>query len=311
MAYTALPFESADDGGIQTEHGTLLSPAGRAFYVHSSGGRATDPTNVRNRTYTNLNDALRQCTANSGDTVFVLPGHTENVGASAMGSLQAGTSIIGLGNGNARPQFTWNLAGSSWAVAVNNVLLKNLILLMEPGTGTVTVTAPMTITGTGFGMVNCRVRTSTDANNKATVPILFSDGATDAYLINNRIIGATAGESTTLVDIAGADRLVMKGNLFKGASSNTGVGVVRFKATAAVDMWLEGNVYINKKAASTCAVTGVASTSGVSINEHFAYLDTSSLTPWLTSTGLMTFHRPTVTNTAGEVGTEVVGTVSA
>jgi len=71
------------------------------------------------------------------------------------------------------------------------------------------------------------------------------------------------------------------------------------------------NVYINRIALSQCAVTGLANVSGVSYEEHFAYLDTASLTPWLTSTGIMSFHRPTVSNNVGDTGTEVVGTVSA
>jgi len=243
---------------------------------------------------------------------MVLEGHVESIAAAdAMSNLVAGTKIIGLGSGTLRPTFTWTIATSTFLLDVANVVLENLILNLEPGTGTVSVAAPFTVSAAGCGFVNCRMRTSTDSSNLATVPIALTDAADDCFLIGNRIFGATTGESTTLVDIAGADRLVMADNVFKGASSSTGVGVVRFKTTAAVDVVLLRNTYINKKALSTAAVTGVASVSGVSRDEHFAYLDTSSLTPWLTSTGLMTFHRPTVTNTAGEVGTEVVGTVSA
>jgi hypothetical protein len=298
--------------GVLTDLGVWLSPGSRVVYVHHSGGRAGDIDEIRTRTYTTLNSALLHCRSGMGDVVVVLEGHAESITtADQMSNLVAGTKIVGLGTGTLRPTFTWTATGSTFLLDVANVVLANCILNTEPGTGSVTVTAPMTMSAAGCGLVNCLVRCSTDANNKATVPLLLSDAADDCFLIDNRFYGATAGESTTLVDIAGADRLVMKGNMFKGASSNTAVGIVRFKATAATDVWLENNVYINKKAASTCAVTGVASTSGVSFNEHFAYLDTSSLTPWLTSTGLMTFHRPTVTNTAGEVGTEVVGTVSA
>lgn len=311
MAYTEVPYSVIKDG-IQTQLGTMLSPGCRIYYVHHSGGRDGDTDEVRFRTLSTLNAALTQCRSGMGDVVVVLEGHAESLAsADALSGLVAGTKVVGLGHGNNRGTLTWTAAGSTVLLDVANVVLNNLILLMEPGTGSVAVTAPMTISAAGCGLVNCRVRTSTDANNKSTVPLLLTDDADDCFLIGNRFLGATAGECTTQVDIAGADRLVMKNNLFKGASSNTGVGIVRFKTTAAVDMWLENNVYINKKAASTAAVTGVAATSGISVNEHFHYLDTSSLTPWLTSTGLMSFHRPTVVNTAGETGTEVVGTVSA
>lgn len=298
--------------GLRLGQVTVLMGGRNVHFVRSTGAADYDPPELSGRIHTTLNAALGQCRSGRGDVVNVLEGHTESIStADFMSNLVAGTTIIGHGYGNMRPTFTWTATGSTFLFDVANVLIANCILNMDPGTGTTTVTAPMTWSAAGCGMIGCRVRTSTDANSLSTIPLLLTDAADDCFLIGNRFFGATAGEHTTQVDIAGADRLEMVGNLFKGASSNVAVGIVRFKATAATDMRLVSNTYINKKAASTAAVTGVASTSGESRDEHFAYLDTSSLTPWLTSTGLMTFHRPTVTNTAGETGTEVVGTVSA
>jgi hypothetical protein len=300
MAYVDVPYQGIA-GGVQTQFGTTLPPGGRPFYVHHSGGRSYDPTEIRGRTYATLDSALGQCASGNGDTVFVLPGHAENISAAdQMSNLVAGTNIVGLGWGNSRPTFTWTAATSSFLLDVANVVISNCILNMDPGTGTTTVTAPMTISAAGCGLINCRARTSTDANSLSTIPLLLTDGADDCSLIGNRFYGATAGEHTTQVDIAGADRLVMKNNVFKGASSNTGVGIVRFKTTAATDVQLENNAYINKKASSTAAVTGVAGVSGSSLNELFGYLDTSSLTMWLTSPGLMHFREAFVSNTAGE-----------
>jgi hypothetical protein len=59
---------------------------------------------------------------------------------------------------------------------------------------------------------------------------------------------------------------------------------------------------VNRKAASTAAVTGLAGVSGVSIEELFHYLDNSSTTMWLTSPGLMAFYNPRTVNLAGEAG---------
>jgi hypothetical protein len=300
MAYVDVPYQGIA-GGIQTQFGTTLPPGGRPFYVHHSGGRSYDPTEIRGRTYPTLDSALGQCASGNGDTVFVLPGHAENISAAdQMANLVAGTNIVGLGTGNGRPTFTWTAATSSFLLDVANVVISNCILNMEPGTGTVTVSAPMTISAAGCGLVNCRARTSTDASNLATVPLLLTDGADDCYLLGNRFYGATAGECTTQVDIAGADRLVMRDNVFKGATASVAVGIVRFKATAATDVTLENNVYINKKASSTAAVTGVSGVSGSSMNEFFGYLDDSSKTMWLTSPGLMHFRQAFVSNLAGE-----------
>lgn len=303
MAYEELPNYLMRDG-LQTEFGSLHSPASRAFYVHkTAGGRATDRPEIRNRTYTNLNDALRQCASGNGDTVFVLPGHTEDIsGADQMSALVAGTNIIGLGWGNNRPTFTWTTAASTFLLDVANVRLDNLILNMDPGTGTVTVTAPMTVSAAGCAIINCRARTATDANSLCTVPLAVTDDGDDFTMINNRFLGATAGECTTQVDIAGSDRLVMINNYFHAATSSTTVGTVRFKATAATNIFLKDNCYVNKKAASAAAVTGVASVTGVSVNELFCYLDNTSTTMWVTSPGLMHFLNPRTSNLAGEAG---------
>lgn len=311
MAYDNLPFSTLK-AGIQTQLGAWISPGSRIFYVHHTGGRDGDADEIRSRTYTTVQSALFQCRSGMGDVVCVLEGHAENItGADHLSNLVANTKIVGLGMGTARGALTWTAAGATVLFDTANAVFVNLQLNMDPGTGTTTVTAPMTISAAGCGIVGCKIRTSTDANSLSTIPLALTDNADDCFLLDNRFLGATAGEHTTQVDIAGADRLVMVGNLFKAASSAVGVGVVRFKTTAATDMWLERNVYINKKASSQCAVTGVAATSGVSYMEHFSYLDDASKTPWITSTGLMTFHRPTVTNNTGETGTEVVGTVSA
>jgi len=235
--------------------------------------------------------------------VFLLPGYAENVAsADQMSNLVAGTNIVGLGAGNNRGTLTWTSATSSFLLDVANVSIKNVILNMDPGTGTTTVAAPMTISAAGCSLVNCKVRTATDANSLTTVPLLLTDAADDCSLVNCRFFGATAGECTTQVDIAGADNLLIQDCVFHAATSLTTVGTVRFKATAATNICLRRNVYINKKASSACAVTGVASVTGSSYDELFCYLDNTSTTMWVTSPGLMHFFNPRTSNLAGEAG---------
>jgi hypothetical protein len=290
-------------------------PAGSriAAYVRTTGFLSgSDWAGIESKMETTLNAALALCEDGVGDTVVVLPGHTENVAsADAMSNLKAGTRIVGLGFGANRPTFTWTTAVSSFLFDVANVTIENCILNLEPGTGTVTVAAPITISAAGCGIIGCQMRMSTDANNKATIPITTTAAADDLSLIGNLMYGATAGEVTTGIDIIGCDRLRMIGNHIGGATSDVAVGIVRFATTASLDITLESNTYRNLKALSTCAVTGLANVTGVSKYEHFHYLDTASTTCWLTSAGKMTFHRPTVTNTTAETGTETAGTVSA
>lgn len=290
----------------------LAAGAKIAGYVRASGAAAGDNEEITSKLYTTVNAALGQVRSGYGDVVVCLPGHTENISsADHWSALKAGTRIVGMGIGTSRPTFTWTIATSTVLLDVADVSIENCILQLEPTTGTVTVAAPITISAAGCALIGNLIKFGTDANNKVTVGITTTASADDLRIEGNVCVAATAAECTTFMDLIGCDRLVMRDNMFKGATSAAGVGIVRFATTASTDILLERNTYINKKALSTCAVTGLANVSGVSRDEHFHYLDTVSLTPWLTSTGLMSFHRPTVVNTASETGTEVVGTVSA
>ncbi len=73
--------------------------------------------------------ALSKCTANSGDTIFVLPGHTETVsGAAGIALDKAGVNIIGLGSGSTRPTITLDTAATaSITVTAANITISNMI----------------------------------------------------------------------------------------------------------------------------------------------------------------------------------------
>lgn len=301
MAYQELPYTQLADG-IRNQLGTWVNSGARIYYVHNSGGRAGDPAEITSRTLTTLNSALQQCRSGMGDVVVVLEGHAENItAADQMSGLVANTKIIGLGSGNGRPTFTWTTSGATFLLDVANVSITNCILNMDPGTGTTTVTAPMTVSAAGCAINGCTIRFSTDANSLSTTPLALSS-CTDFTFNNNVMYGATAGECTTAIDIVAADRLKMWGNHIAGATSSTGVGIVRFKTTASLHIDLRDNFYANRKALSTAAVTGLAGVSGVSHNELFHYLDNTSTTMWLTSPGIMAFFNPRTVNLAGESG---------
>jgi hypothetical protein len=304
-------FMNAMQSSLYNRYGITIPPTAHvAAFLHADGVRDGDDSFIKNNTVKTLNKALARCKSDRQDYIFALPGHTENVAsADAMDSLVAGTQIVGIGDGAGRPAFTWSAAASTFLFDVANVGLHNCILNLEPGTGTVTVAAPITVSGAGCAITGCLMRFSTDANNKVTQG--FTVTGDDFRFENNICYGATAGECTAFMDLNAAHRAVLIGNYIAGATSNVAVGLVRFVTAASLNVYLKDNVYINRKALSTCCVTGLAAVSGISINESFNYLDTASLTPWLTSTGIMHFHRPSVTNTAGETGSEVVGTVSA
>lgn len=291
--------------------GLLYANSGaKIIPVHHSGpGNLDDaPAWFSEEGRTTVQAALSLCRTGRGDIIQLLPGHTETVTAADAWSNLAATGVTILG-----PQFgppatiTWSAATTTVLFDTSGLVIdggpkRNITLNMDPGSGTVNVAAPITISATYCGIRNCRIRMGTDSNSKVTVGILLTDAADDCHLVNNQIYGATAAEATTLVDIAGADRLYMADNTIQGATSSTTVGVVRFKTTAATNIVLVRNFYANRKASSVHAVTGVASVTGYSYNELFHMLDDSATVPWGTSTGSMAFYNPRNVNLAGEMG---------
>lgn len=82
-----------------------------------------DPNGVV-RFFATVDEAVGLCTANSGDTIIVLPGHTETVTSSSLTLDVAGVNVICLGNGSNRPTFTYGAAAATINVSAANVSWK-------------------------------------------------------------------------------------------------------------------------------------------------------------------------------------------
>lgn len=73
-----------------------------------------------------IDAAIGLCTANSGDTIYVLPGHTEAVTSSSITLDVAGVTIIGLGSGSLKPTLTFAATDSAVNVTAANGKFKNI-----------------------------------------------------------------------------------------------------------------------------------------------------------------------------------------
>lgn len=302
--------------GIIEMPGYIMAPTGaKVLYVHSSGVQSEDTAPLADRLFTSVQLALAEARSARGDVILCLPGHTESIGVDAWSSLgtKTGISVIGLGEGDARPTFTWTLATSTMLFDTAAFGLRNCRLFLagaDAAGAALTVAAPITISAAGCFIEDCWIRFGFDVDQLVTVGITTTAAADRFTFKRNICTGDTTSECTTFMDLIGTDYLVMHDNHFAGATSSVAVGIVRFATTASLNIDLRCNVYVNRKALSTCAVTGLAGVSGTSRDELFHYLDNASTTAWLTSTGIMAFYNPRTVNLAGEVGmlTTVVST---
>lgn len=265
--------------GNASERGIYVSPGSRVILLCNSTSRTGDDPNYTSRIYGGtqgtLASALSLCRANMGDTILVLPGHSENVSSTALANLVAGTRVIGVTTGfpnqSTAPTFTWNAAASTWAISVANCEFSGLRLLMDGANG---VTAPINITAAGTRLIGNYMRWSSGAANLATTAITVGSGATDTIIANNQISGVAAGAVTDGIKLLGAttpDRTMIARNTIIAAGPTTSLVNV---SVAAIDLLIEGNLMYNMTAASTaCVAFAAAASNGILANNMFAVLN--------------------------------------
>lgn len=239
---------------------------GNAFYVGTTAQIASISSNngsIAGRSYTDMNSALGQCVSGRGDTIYVLPGYTENVTATSWSNATANdVTVVGMGRGSNRPSFTWTVAGSTIAPTGANFRITNCILGLEPTTGTVTVTAPLVFTTAGCSITNCKIATGTDSSNKVTIGITCT-AATDFEFGNNVVRGAAAATMTTFLRLVNCANPYVHDNDIICGTTSAAVGPIQELTTACTGINISNNTVQNNATSSTACITmALASTTG-------------------------------------------------
>lgn len=210
--------------------------------------------------FTTLKLALAQCVANRGDVIFVAPGHTENIAnATDLAINVAGVYILGLGQGNLRPIFTFTTAiTANVPVSAANCSINNIIW---DGTGFDNVTSMFTVTAAGF---TARKNTFITASASSQIAIGITTSALATYFTfdGNQVVGTTDAGTTNFLQLVGGDYAVITNNYFYGAYT-TSLGPINQITTAGLSMLIAGNTLINATASSTKAIVLVAGSTGM------------------------------------------------
>ena len=96
---------------------------GNIFFVDSGSG--TDGAGYGQNPdapFATIDYAVGQCTADQGDVIYVMPGHTETLTNTNLITVDvAGISIIGRGTGSLKPWIKHNHADAEVSIAADNV----------------------------------------------------------------------------------------------------------------------------------------------------------------------------------------------
>ena len=106
--------------------GLFLKPNAKVLYVDSNLGSNNNTGLEPGEAKATLEAAINACTANAGDNILLMPGHTEAVTSTSTNFDVAGVTIIGIGSGSLKPTFTFAATSSRINVTVANCVLQNV-----------------------------------------------------------------------------------------------------------------------------------------------------------------------------------------
>lgn len=287
---------------FHTGYGRMLADAlaskspsmGRVFFVATTSVVGWDefssmfPTGPEGNTrvFTTLKGLLSASVVrnNGDDTVFVLPNHTETIASAAAINLASvnGLKIIGLGEADERPLFTFTSAtGADIEVDSNGVLIENCRFDL---TGVDGLTGPFDVDSSGFTLRNCEVVTA-DADGQAVVAIL-TDANADKMLIEGcDFIGSQTAGTVSAIRIVGGDDSVIRNSRFIG-NYRTSAGAIQVTTTAAGNLRILDNIILNRTASSTSAIDFVKNCTAIIVGNVFGIR--SGTTPVSVSQGTIT-----------------------
>jgi hypothetical protein len=283
-----------------------LPHPGKVFWVSSTVGLNGNKGTYENPLQT-IDFAVGKCRANKGDIIFVMPGHVETVIAAAGLDLDvAGITLVGLGNGNLRPQINFTTAvGADMDVDAANITMVNFRF-----TGGIdALTGPIDVNAADFTLIDCITE---DVTGQATDFIV-----TDANASRLRISGwihrgaAAAGADTAITLVGGDDTIIEDFSLY----GNFAVAAIENVTTAMNRVRIGGGTtpsYIWTENAADVAITMVASSTGhIGPNINIMLQDNAAnITEAVVGAACQFFQPINIANLAGEVAMQTNITAS-
>lgn len=280
---------------------TAKAGTGRIFFVAKAGltGKneieamfpATNNDGSRVM-HTTVASAIASTVAGRGDTIFVLPGHTETV-TSTITVSTAGTRIIGLGEGLLVPAFTGNGTIDVFTMSGANTVLENV---QFPAPETDDQTSDVNVTGAGVTLRKLYSIGSQTAKNKTDI-ITVASGADDLTVEGCRAFNTVVDVVSWLSLEAAVARPVIQNNVVQGTFSTA---VLMDEATATLAT-IKDNIFKNTKAATAVVTFTTGNSTGVCSNTFFSGRHTTIASNVVTGTG-MDFHETYVVEQASVNG---------
>jgi hypothetical protein len=257
---------------------TMMHP-GKVFWVNNSGvlpdgGIAGSDGNPGTylKPFSTLDYAIGRCTANRGDIIVLMPGHTESVAAAAGITFDvAGIAIVGLGTGSKRAKISFTTAATADVdITAANISFVNV----EFQANVADVTAGLDVSGVaGLTFDSCYfTEGGTDLNFVDTIDL--ATGVSDLSFRGCKFIGADAANDSFLTGVA-LDGLYIEGCYFAMNVAQTAVvGLIETSGNATNVLIKDSHFRSNVDGALFLDFDGAAN-GGLVSNCYFSSIDTA------------------------------------
>lgn len=226
MSLTNFPYGVSSFGIPVIGAGPIVT-TGLVFFVHNgvgtdANGRGTDPS----RPFASIDYAVGKCRANKGDVIVAMPGHVETVVAAGGLDLDvAGITIIGLGNGDNRPQINFTTA----VTADMDVDAADITIMNCRFTGGVdNITAMVDVNAARFSMINCEYA---DVTGQVAVFLLGDANADDLKIQGFKYKGDAAAGTSAAIQLNGSANFELSDFFIDGNFANAALEVITVAAT--------------------------------------------------------------------------------
>lgn len=241
------------------------------------------------RFFSTVDAAISACTAGAGDTIYVLPGHTETVTATSIAHDVAGVKVVGLGEGEFRPTFTFGAAAATITVSAANGSWENCRFVANfadvASAFTLTTATGFTLRGNDFldtsSILNFLVCVTTSATNNQADGLSF---------IGNYVYGLAATAGAVVSILANELRLNVSDNIVDKAATNDAGQMITLSSKIVGGVRIMRNILTvvgSSGAAVGVFLTGSGSTSsGIIAYNLCTSLDTTGALFMTASTGI-------------------------
>ncbi len=278
MPMTNYPSGFADGISIrgvpiaQTHPGQVFWVGNNTTLTPGTVGGADGNPGTYQRPFATLEYALSKCKANTGDVIFIKPGHAESIAsATALNFDVAGVAIIGLGIGSNRPTFTFTTANTATIpVTAANMSIQNCLFVAN----FLSVASAFTVAAAPeFTIENCEFRdTSAILDFLTAVTTTVTVNADGLYYARNKRVSiGTTTPGADLVIAGTMSRLkVLYNNTFHLVATNNVAALVEHGALVMSHAEIIGNyVYsVNTDTATGAILVKTTATTGSGIIAH-------------------------------------------